>query len=244
MEPLYIFILIFIAFLFCIIGTKSTISYSYHRRNKLLESPLFKETHSRLRPLLACLSESFDKFKIVWWLDSGSLLGYERHRGFIPHDDDIDVAVWIKDDSTLDTLETCYQYIRKEYQQFTVGKTISVAPDAQLTMKTDNTMFDIGTFIDIFYVKETNDIFYTNTISMMFWPKGYYYRTSTFPLQQVTFEGSTAYIPCDPKRYLYQMYGEDCMKVMKVQHLHCANSIWDALAIQVVSDIPIFYHKK
>lgn len=49
--------------------------------------------------LLLWLVKIFDKeckkHNITYWLNSGNLLGAIRHKGFIPWDDDVDVAMHI-----------------------------------------------------------------------------------------------------------------------------------------------------
>ena len=51
--------------------------------------------------IMTGLLEFFDEFckenRLVYWLDSGTLLGAARHKGFIPWDDDVDVMMPIKD---------------------------------------------------------------------------------------------------------------------------------------------------
>ena len=55
------------------------------------------------------------KHNIDYWLDSGTLIGAVRHRGFIPWDDDIDICVLKEDwkrleDAMKESLSSNYQY--------------------------------------------------------------------------------------------------------------------------------------
>lgn len=47
--------------------------------------------------ILKRFSEVIKQHKLRWWIDSGTLIGYIRHNGFIPWDDDIDICVMRED---------------------------------------------------------------------------------------------------------------------------------------------------
>ncbi len=47
--------------------------------------------------VLARFADIARKHNLKWWLDSGTLIGHVRHGGFIPWDDDIDIAM-MRDD--------------------------------------------------------------------------------------------------------------------------------------------------
>ena len=47
--------------------------------------------------ILLRFSKAIKSYDLHWWLDSGTLLGAIRHKGFIPWDDDVDIAMLRED---------------------------------------------------------------------------------------------------------------------------------------------------
>ena len=56
-----------------------------------------REHQLRLLDLLVEFDSVCTRLGITWWIDSGTLLGAVRHRGFIPWNDDLDVCVLASD---------------------------------------------------------------------------------------------------------------------------------------------------
>ncbi len=61
------------------------------------EGSILRKTQLRMVDILLKVVEIFNKHKIPYFLHGGTLLGAVRHGGFIPWDDDLDIAVLWKD---------------------------------------------------------------------------------------------------------------------------------------------------
>ena len=58
---------------------------------------IMKRSWVAMLDVLETVAEICEKHDIKWWIDFGTLLGYIRHGGFIPWDDDLDIAMLRED---------------------------------------------------------------------------------------------------------------------------------------------------
>ncbi len=104
------------------------------------------------------------KHNILYWLEGGTMLGAVRHRGFIPWDDDLDIAMFRDDYNRF--CEIAPQELKSGYFLQT-RKTDPEYPHFFAKVRKDNTMIDLkpfrllnihqGIFVDIFPVDRISD---------------------------------------------------------------------------------------
>jgi len=73
------------------------IEISFNKEETDLSPKDIKKLQKLMLEILVEVDRFCRKYNIIYWLDSGTLLGAIRHKGFIPWDDDIDICMPIED---------------------------------------------------------------------------------------------------------------------------------------------------
>ncbi len=166
------------------------------------------------------LDHAFVEIGIPYWLDFGTLLGAVRDHGFIEHDLDIDVGLFL-DDRTEKIRDILAQY------GFILHRQIAIDQGKYGLEETYNYH---GVSIDLYYYKKENDIIITHGFTKkdgLSWEKtlveygGYMIREIYLPysgLDKINFLGKQYPVPQDSHHYLKSFYGENYM---------IKNSNWD-----------------
>lgn len=124
-----------------------------------------------------------DSNNIDYWLDSGTLLGSIRHKGFIPWDDDLDIGVLEESIPALMTAYESDETFKKKYHfgEYNCHEYHNYFQIVKLNKDTLSTGKEVLLFIDLFPYKKYNKTLYFSFLNSLYCPIKY--RTSKFYLK-------------------------------------------------------------
>lgn len=145
------------------------------------------------------------KNNIQYFITCGTLLGYVRHQGFIPWDNDIDICIFDTDIQKIRNLSKNTKYIIDYcYPGFRIKKikNAKTSLDVFLLSTKDGNQFLYG-----WPYRKGIASYRTNAI----FPKEKYQIEDILPIRKKPFLDFDVYVPNNPKKILYTFYGNNCL---------------------------------
>jgi phosphorylcholine metabolism protein LicD len=159
--------------------------------------------YQKINNLFKKILNIIDNNKITYWIQGGTLLGAVRNNGIIPWDDDIDISVINTDEKKLILLKKEFLKNGLDIIPYSFGYKIY---DVNGSIIKPEYKFKFP-FVDVFIVKNTNDIFkYTSYHAFNIWKNDYFTKEELYPLKLYQFENYKVYGPQNPFPYLDRLY--------------------------------------
>jgi phosphorylcholine metabolism protein LicD len=179
---------------------------------KLVEPKIVKLLYQMIHDI----HQLFCHFGIDYWTDGGTCLGLVRHRGLIPHDDDIDISIFQKDVKKFLDIEPALNIAGYSITKVWFGYKIFYT-NRKLIEGFDYSF----PFIDIFPFREIDGKIKPHYKKVRdTWPKESWNKNELFPLKRYRFGSSVVLGPANPLDYLDRMYGKSWRNIAYLEYDH------------------------
>lgn len=147
-------------------------------------------------------SKALNSIGARWWITDGTLLGWHREGGGIPHDTDVDIGVWIQD-----VAPVYPEFLRAMLRQgFRRGNTWgSLDVGLEISWRFKRTKLDIFFYYPDF--ERPGGVWSSAWSSHMI--KYLYKEADLFDLQTVTYNNTPAFAPANVENWVTTKYGEN-----------------------------------
>lgn len=185
-----------------------------------------------LKSMYSQFKQVCDQHHLPFWASGGTLLGWKRHGGFIPWDDDIDVYMKRSDLKRL-LSASVREALRAHHLDLFCHSHFFKKPTLIKLCRTDENGKPLRhVFVDILFWKccSAKDIYAkwaTCTNSVLKYDDqcqhkftGIFKECDIFPLREETFEDISMWIPHHPTNLLKAQYGNDVLTTYKQKKLH------------------------
>lgn len=164
--------------------------------------------------LLKNIVQIFEQNNIEYWLHCGTLLGYMRHGGFIPWDDDIDLGLLISQVPKLNQIswDSLGFKLKKNKDLWKIRRQNKKFPFVDIVLFVDKE--EDSQKLEICFPIQEDTLFCERDVAKKL-PNEIYDKKDLFPLKKVKFENTLdVFIPAQPEKCIEQIYGKEALNTI------------------------------
>lgn len=181
------------------------------------------------------LIKTMDKNNYRYWLEFGTLLGAVRDKGFISHDHDIDIAMYIDDrQDSMEQQLAAQGFKLKKRARLKSGEIIEETYKYKTAYIDIFYAYKIDNQIKIFDYQTFNNLSPNECMKYFGGLRVYENVLAEFDLTQYEFYGSQVPIPGNYKFHLQELYGSDFMIKNKNWHFDSSSARKETNKLAVV----------
>lgn len=226
MKSIIIILIIIILIWLIIKNTELFITYKgFEYSDKLSKSDI--EDLKKGQSIMTKMLKDFDSIcrdnNIKYWCGAGTLLGIKRHKGWIPYDGDIDIAMTIDEYKKLKKIiydKLPKKYIFQHYPSYKpCSKIRHLFSHYKRTKGCAKWDIDDGLQLDIFLYKnnpKNKKKIIRDRATCSSCPKWNWYKKDIFPLKEAYFEDIKVFVPNNIDLYLKTLFGKNYMIMRKI----------------------------